>query len=898
MYVRPLLRGALILAVITTLAGAAIGSGVLRRIQRPVSDALIRIGGAWPPAPPEQLPDVTVVVIDPKSLRAHPGWPWPRRLYARALSRLDAAGARAIGFDIDFSTNADPVDDAAFGAEIARSGRVVLAAFRQVERLAGGAELEVVNVPIPELAHGAAAVGSLSVPIDSDGVVRSARRSTPLTGRLTPGFAVSMIEVALGPTSHSGRFDLDYRRARPPFPTISFGDLLEGRFDPRDVEGRLVMVGATAAEFQDQWTTPLSPATPGVYIQAVALRTLLAERAGQRVLQAAGAGAQTGLAALVSLLAFALATAAGQRRGSGLLGLSVGVAALPVLAAIGVGILIDPVVPLLVVAAHYATGLEALRKYFSSRLEAQNLSLQLFTNIGRAGRVSSDTQGIEMAVEMLGQIIEAEGVALMHCNRHGELAGTAFQWHREKREPIGDPDIALRVADEGKIRIVEAPRVHIYVPLFAGDRALSVLVVQRQTARPPDENEMRTIVAVVGLMALSLQNLQLVRRLRRAKHEAEEANRAKTAFLANMSHEVRTPLNAVIGYTELVLDDEPTLSEDARSNLAVVRRNGSHLLELLNDILDISRIEAGQLSIERVPMDPRELAEEVAALFRPRAEERGLALGIAFGPAIPPCVSCDPTRLRQVLVNLIGNAVKFTHEGSVDVSMSYQPDAEQLVIVVRDTGIGIPEDKRAALFHSFEQVDSSVTRAYGGTGLGLAITARLAELLEGAIWVESRVDEGSTFTFTCTAPPVTETASETEDAPREAIDRLDARILLAEDGLDNQRLLAAMLRQAGAEIVVVENGRLALEAVARQRFDVVLMDMAMPELDGYEATRLLRDAGEDLPIIALTAHAMAGDRERCLAAGCNDYLTKPLERGQLLEAIHAQLDKPEQTATD
>ncbi len=418
--------------------------------------------------------------------------------------------------------------------------------------------------------------------------------------------------------------------------------------------------------------------------------------------------------------------------------------------------------------------------------------------------------------------------------------------------------------------------------------------------------------------------------LRDALGRAEEASRAKTEFLANMSHEIRTPMTAILGYSEQLL--EPDLDEGERlAAVHTIRRNGEHLLEIINDILDLSKIEAGKLEIERVRFCPVQLVDDLVELMRPRAEAKGLVLEVTFGGPIPETIETDPTRIRQILLNLLGNAVKFTETGGVELNLSVEPPADdnpaaeaQMHFSVRDTGIGLTETQLARLFQPFAQADASHTRRFGGTGLGLMISKRLATQLGGKLAATSRAGEGSTFVATIAIgslagvtmiedvqslieqrrgalrrPTFNAGAASAGPTPRSSIPAAPAtgprlpgsmRILVAEDGPDNQRLLVAMLERAGARVSVVENGRLACDAAlgALERgepFDLILMDMQMPEMDGYQATAMLRRLGYKRPVIALTAHAMSGDRDKCLAAGCDDYATKPINRAALFETL-------------
>jgi signal transduction histidine kinase/CheY-like chemotaxis protein/HPt (histidine-containing phosphotransfer) domain-containing protein len=392
--------------------------------------------------------------------------------------------------------------------------------------------------------------------------------------------------------------------------------------------------------------------------------------------------------------------------------------------------------------------------------------------------------------------------------------------------------------------------------------------------------------------------------LEAARQDSLDANRAKSAFLANMSHEIRTPMAAIIGYTDLLLD--PTLDASDRVNhVQTVRRNAEHLLAIVNDILDISKIEAGKMEVESISTSPSQIIVEVASLMRVRAVEKKLAFDIEYVGAIPETIQSDPTRLRQILLNFVGNAIKFTEEGGVHIRVrSDAPDAPdpRLTIEVSDKGIGMTPQELQKLFTTFAQADASTTRRFGGSGLGLVISKRLSELLGGEITVESTPGRGSLFRLAIPTGPLAgvrmvegRVEGGMGEAPTRAVRPVpglppSCRVLLAEDGHDNQVLITTYLAKAGATVKVVANGQLAVEeahaALADGNpYDVILMDMQMPVLDGYSATSKLRQTGYRGPIVALTAHAMAGDRQRCESAGCDDYLSKPVDPARLTATV-------------
>ena len=423
-----------------------------------------------------------------------------------------------------------------------------------------------------------------------------------------------------------------------------------------------------------------------------------------------------------------------------------------------------------------------------------------------------------------------------------------------------------------------------------------------------------TIGSVATLATFSTALLLQTRRqrraqaaLERARSEADAASRAKTDFLANMSHEIRTPMTAILGYVDLLADGNAGVQGAPTRDEAVdtIRRNARHLLSVLNDMLDLSKIESGHMEVDRQPVRTVDLVQDVMRLMDDRARRRGIALKLALEGDVPEGIVTDPTRLRQILINLVGNAVKFTEHGAVTVTVRRDPDERRMLgFEVADTGIGMTPEQLSRLYQPFVQADTSTTRRFGGTGLGLAITHRCVDMLGGTISVRSAPGAGTTFDVRidvgdmegtppatlrsgAAAAPVPEAAPPAARVGRQPLSGV--RVLLAEDGIDSQRLIRFHLERAGARVTVVENGAKAVEEVHAasrlDRHDVILMDMQMPVMDGYDAARRLAASGDCAPIIALTAQGMTGDRERCLESGCRDYLCKPVDARALIAAI-------------
>jgi signal transduction histidine kinase/CheY-like chemotaxis protein/HPt (histidine-containing phosphotransfer) domain-containing protein len=459
-------------------------------------------------------------------------------------------------------------------------------------------------------------------------------------------------------------------------------------------------------------------------------------------------------------------------------------------------------------------------------------------------------------------------------------------------------------------------------PIRVGDRTWTIITRSTPKFEASIDRSMPFVIGVAGvllsaLLAFIVLSLGLSRKravmlandmtadlraseqtIRHAKDAAESANRSKSEFLANMSHEIRTPLNGILGFADLLRRGADSDQSTRDEWLRIIHSSGRHLLELINDILDLSKIEAGHMEFERVRCSPHQIISEVLSVLRVRAQEKCLSLECRWTSGVPETILTDPVRLRQLLMNLVGNAIKFTERGGIKMLATVSPDSAEpcLVIEVHDTGIGIPAERIDGVFSPFEQSDNSITRRFGGTGLGLTISRHIARGLGGEITVESEPGRGSVFRVTISTGPLGNVPIY-DSPPNEAMKSAkasnwgrvstlsSARVLLVDDGETNRQLISLVLREAGADVSCAENGQLGLEAASRDRFDLILMDMQMPVMDGYTATQRLRDHGCVLPIIALTAHAMRGDKEKCFAAGCSGYLSKPIDIDALLRTV-------------
>ncbi len=468
-----------------------------------------------------------------------------------------------------------------------------------------------------------------------------------------------------------------------------------------------------------------------------------------------------------------------------------------------------------------------------------------------------EMNGFELAELMRGSN-KTKNIPIIFVTATAKDQGFSFKGYES-----GAVDFLLKPLDPFAVK----SKVNIFVEIF--DQKMEL------------KNQLKTITRLNADLNLS-------------KEEAEKANSSKTQFLANMSHEIRTPLGAILGFLDLLKNPVCTVEEKA-NYIIIVERNSQQLLSLINDILDLSKVEAGKMTIEDIQFSLTEMLQDIKCLMTFKAKEKGIDFHFKSDSEIPEFINSDPVKLRQIITNIVGNAVKFTEKGGVNLSVSFTDPI--LKIIIKDTGVGISKDQVSKLFQPFTQADPSTTRKFGGTGLGLILSRRLAEALGGKLeLLESHNSQGSTFEIEVKTTSVLSTKdsavnprklikTQSQNINKIGMNLCSLKVLLVEDSLDNQMLITTYLRKEGADVKTASDGQLGLTAALAEDFDVVLMDIQMPVLDGHGATKKLREANYSKPIIALTAHAMKEERIKGLASGFTDFLTKPIQRNLLIEIL-------------
>lgn len=543
--------------------------------------------------------------------------------------------------------------------------------------------------------------------------------------------------------------------------------------------------------------------------------------------------------------------------------------------------------------------LEALTQDLESRVEQRTRDLA-----ESRWRAQAEEEKLRIITDSIPAL-----VASLDSNGRYQMANKAYlNWIKQDFESIVGKHLREGIGESAYHRVApyldkalkgEAVNFELRQQYPSGYRYVNISYV-------PTRNEVHEVDRVIVIINDLTEMKEAFKVIEEAKIRAEEANQAKSAFLANMSHEIRTPLGAMIGFAQILIEDKPSLSQEYNS-LLTIKRNGEQLFRIINEILDISKIEANKLEVEKMVFNPHEVIEDALALLEFKAKEKGLKFTSRTIDPLPATIVSDPTRLRQILINIIGNAIKFTDSGEIETSFHIMTPKKSsphekknacLCIKVRDTGPGIPEAKRAFLFKPFSQADHSMTRKFGGTGLGLYLSRRLAQALGGDVKLDvNHQGPGSIFIILIDTGADVETLFKNYRKPQlvthqsttaKKYEKLDGvRVITVDDSQDNLELVFRFLNLAGADVQIFDSAERAIPIIMEKNPDVVLMDLMMPDLDGYQALTRLRNSGYSGTIIALTAHAMRGERERCLKMGFDDFLVKPINRLDLTRVVKA-----------
>jgi signal transduction histidine kinase/CHASE2 domain-containing sensor protein/FixJ family two-component response regulator/HPt (histidine-containing phosphotransfer) domain-containing protein len=873
-------RHSLAVCLIALLCWAAHSTGLFE----PIRNELLQV--RFQAMPRAATGSITLVDIDAKSIAAIGQWPWRRSVHAGLVTALTRLGAAEIAFDVDFSARSSEAEDAALEAALRNAqGSVILPVFQQPLIAAGGQNQPFVNRPLGRFAEHTWPA-SVNIQPDSDGQVRRSPYGQSLDGELVPSLAATLAGHAARPDS----FLVDYSIAARDIRHVSAIDLIHGDVGPHEIAGKKIIIGATAIELRDIFEVPVHGFISGALLQALGSETLLQGRAlhetsettivlgltiitllaifGLRrfmwwgtILAVAGAAivVEAAAAGLLQTRALAVDTSAWQVA-------FIGLAAWAPLREVDIRRI------LIAIWRNEARNTKALLDHVvADSLEGILVADDRGTirSVSRAGaQILKPLSDQEWVGRQLGELVPPGLVDTLMRAITSHARGI---WHCEP------PQEFTLSTGQGDVRTIE----YVITPsrLAGGvDRAGAALADRYAACLTfRDITERRRAQEHLARQADEL---------RAAKEAAEQANDAKTEFLASMSHEIRTPLNGILGCADLLLNAHE-LEGPQRRYVEQIQSAGSALLTIVNDVLDFSKIEAGQIELERAIFSPAALIDSAVSIIHAIADRKGLAIRVELDVKVPEHIFGDPNRLRQILLNLLNNAVKFTPAGSIVLRLEVFESAAGTCVLrfsVTDTGIGIPAERTDRLFQRFSQLDGSISRKFGGTGLGLAISKRLVELMGGNIGVESQVNRGSNFWFTIPFE-IADSGSQPRSVEPERLSHpRPSRILLVDDVEINREVARAVLESWGHIVDVVADGADAVASVQAKSYDLVLMDIQMPGMDGITATRTIRALDHEarvVPIIAMTANVLPQQVQMFKDAGMDDHIGKPFRREQL-----------------
>jgi signal transduction histidine kinase/CheY-like chemotaxis protein/CHASE2 domain-containing sensor protein len=832
--------------------------------------------------------NVVLVDIDSKSIAAIGQWPWPRSVHAGLIRALTRAEASEIAFDVDFSARSTDEEDGALEAALREAqGSVILSVFNQT--LTAARDLRIVsNRPLARFAQ-YSWPASGNVRPDADGRVRRFPYGVSVDGKFVPSLPAIYGGMQEG---RSGEFLIDFSISATDIDRVSAIDLLHGEIQDHRVAGKKVIIGASAIELRDFFEVPVHGLVSGALLQALSADTLLQGRA----LRETGHG--TLAAGLFALSLLGVSVVGRLQWRTGLLVIASSAILIECVATalqVQTALVVDTSTwqAALLGFAVVTTAREIdFRQVllFISKTETRNIKI-LLNHV-----ISENLDGI-IVIDGCGTIQSVSRAASQILQPLSE-----GPWEGRKLSEFAPPELAAATMGamaslaEGSWQAMQPRELTLDPGGGTGERTLEYVISPSRLAGGFDANG--EVLADQSIACLTFRDIterqQTQARLAQQTAEleaAEQVSQAKSEFLASMSHEIRTPLHGILGFADLLLDKWQLLDEQRRC-VEQIRAAGSMLLTVVNDVLDFSKIEAGQIELEAQVFSPAALLDSTISLVGSLADQKGLSMTLEASVGLPEHVSGDPNRLRQVLLNLLNNAVKFTPTGGVTVRVHAESCGDQLRFCITDTGIGIPAEKQDRLFQRFSQVDGTINRKFGGTGLGLAISKQLVELMGGQIGVESELGQGSTFWFTVPLSCMTSAPEIQQDLREIVTETYSARILVVDDVEINREIARTMLEAAGHTVEVVGDGADAVAAVQANSYELVLMDVQMPGMDGLRATQHIRGLDHParmIPIIAVTANVLPQQIRSFKEAGMDDHIGKPFKRKELFAATERWL---------